>query len=152
MLLNLPTHYSHTQRANLLENIKGKNMTNFKMNFYRNSQGALVADIYADGERVFASSKGYQIGCAFEAMGAAGFTYEHNAGSSYIEFGGVGVLQGIPEINRDAIDQRVFWAEVGVSFMIHGHHGRDNDPDFATVCGHLPAHLVADSGAGLRKV
>lgn len=126
-------------------------MTNFKMNLYRNSRGALVADIYADGERVFASSQGYQVGCAFEAMGARGFTYEHEAGESFVKLGGESVIEGIPELADGAFDEQIFWMYIGASLMVHAHQGRDRDPEFTTIQGHLPVHLIAESDASLKK-
>ena len=116
------------------------NANQIKLGMSRNSSSALVANVYVNEKEVFATSKGYQLGCALHAMGVdglepsnMGFTLAVNEQGTFLghKFG-------------NSVKERVFVGNLLGGLMLAMLSGGENDPEYHLVRSLLPQRLVTE--------
>ncbi|MEV4780094.1 hypothetical protein [Burkholderia sp. LMU1-1-1.1] len=118
------------------------NVNHIKLSMSRNSSRALVARLYNDDEEIFATSSGYQLGCALRALEASPIRSEGNSFTLGLDEQGTFFGHSIGY----APEERVFFGGVGSALVLLGHfEDGENDPQFHFVRSLLPPELVAPS-------
>jgi hypothetical protein len=113
-------------------------MNQIKLSMSRNSSYALVANLFINEEEVFATSKGYQLGCALHALGVKGLAPS-----------GLGFTLAVDEQGAflghafgDSVKERVFVGNLIGGLMLAMLSGGGNDPEYHLVRTLLPQSLV----------
>ncbi|MYM30678.1 hypothetical protein GTP58_20300 [Duganella sp. CY15W] len=118
------------------------NANQIKLSMSRNSSHALVANLYINDEEIFATSKGYQLGCALHALGitglkssGAGFTLAVDENGAFLGH----------KFGRSA-KESVFIGNLTGGMMLAMLSGGGNDPEYHLVRTLLPQGLVTGPG------
>ncbi|MYM23266.1 hypothetical protein GTP46_11475 [Duganella sp. FT135W] len=114
------------------------NANEIKLSMSRNSSRALVANVYVNEEEVFATSKGYQLGCALHAMGVDALN--QSGGGFTLAVDELGTFLGYKF--GEKADERVFHGNLIGGLMLASVTGGKNDPEYHLVRSLLPEHLV----------
>lgn len=119
------------------------NANQIKLGMSRNSSSALVANVYVNEKEVFATSKGYQLGCALHAMGVDG-----------LEPSNMGFTLAVDEQGTflghkfgNSVKERVFVGNLLGGLMLAMLSGGENDPEYHLVRSLLPQPQVPSSVA-----
>ncbi|MYM23267.1 hypothetical protein GTP46_11480 [Duganella sp. FT135W] len=113
-------------------------MNQIKLSMSRNSSHALVANLHINGEVVFATSKGYQLGCALHALGISGLKTSGAAFTLAVNENGA-FLGHKFEISAK---ESVFVGSLTGGLMVAMLSGGRNDPEYHLVRNLLPKNLV----------
>jgi hypothetical protein len=119
------------------------NVNHIKLSMSRNSSRALVASLYNDDdEEIFATSSGYQLGCALHALEVSPILSQGHSFNLGLDEQGTFLGHSVGY----APDERVFFGGVGSALVLLGHfEDGEKDPQFHFVRSLLPPVLVSPS-------
>ncbi|MGX9784450.1 hypothetical protein [Janthinobacterium lividum] len=116
------------------------NANQIKLGMSRNSKNALVANVYVNEKKVFATSKGYQLGCALHAMGVDRLAPSNTGFNMAVDEQGTFLGHKF----RNSIKERAFLGYLLGGLILAKRSGGENDPQYHLIRSLLPQHLVTE--------